>query len=69
MLQIKSCCTKNKVVANEIKLLLIEKSCCKFEIVAANFQNELLQFKNMLLKMKEEGVGIRIFVILFSWPL
>ena len=29
------------------KLLQIKQSCCKFKIVAANFQTELLQIKRM----------------------
>ena len=38
------------------KLLQIKSGCCKFEIVAANFQNELLQIKRILLQIKTSKV-------------
>ena len=48
------------------KLLQIKSSCCKlikvcfdFEIVAANFQNDLLQIKRMLLQIKTSKVCAR----------
>ena len=55
LLQIKeSCCKLNKVVAN-------------FQIVAANFQNELLvQIKRMLLQIKTSKVCARIAFIVNS---
>ena len=38
-----------KVAANKIKLRQIKQSCCSFKIVAASFQNELLQIKRMVI--------------------
>ena len=55
------------------KLLQIKYSCCKLNKVAANFQNELLQIKRILLQiktskharaLKEGGVGTRSFIFL-----
>ena len=68
---------KKLLHANKMKLLQIKKRCCKLKNitankvkVAANFQNELLQIKRMLLQVKTSKVcartevGIRIFIFL-----
>ena len=58
-----------------MKLQQIEQICCKFEIVAANFQNELMQIKTSKVCMRTEGMRSGDFYILgqeafilFSWP-
>ena len=69
------CCRQNKVAANKIKLLKIEKK------IPANFPNELLQIKRMLqiktskVCARTEGRRSEDFYVfeleaftLFSWP-
>ena len=57
---------KKLLHANKMKLLQIKKRCCKLKNitankvkVAANFQNELLQIKRMLLQVKTSKVCAR----------